>query len=82
MGNWDSTTVKCYSGYRADERPMSFRMGDRDLKVLRILDSHRDPDHFYFKVQTDDGELHLLKRVQREDTWMVMKLKNSAPRKA
>jgi len=82
MGDWYPTTVQCYSGYKADERPLSFRAGDRELKVLRIVDSHRDPDLFYFKVQADDGELYLLKRLQREDTWMVMKLKNTQVRKS
>jgi len=77
MGDWHPTIVQCYSGYKADERPLAFRVGLRNLKVLKILDTSRDPDHFYFKVQTEDGGLFLLKHLQTEETWMVMRLKNS-----
>ena len=41
--------VEAYSGYRADERPKTFTIGEKVLKVESVLDRWYGEDHDYFK---------------------------------
>lgn len=49
--------VECYSGWRADERPIRFRLEGHMNFVEKILDQWYGPDHLSFKVRADDGGL-------------------------
>ena len=58
----DKIEVECYSGYRADERPVAFTYKGRRWEVAEILDrwyeGSRDPKApglDYFKVKTRQG---------------------------
>jgi len=62
MANLMQITVQCTSGYKADERPVSFRLGSRDLLVDKIMDRWYESDYSYFKIQADDGHLYILKQ--------------------
>lgn len=66
--------VDCYSGYRADERPVSFIFDDRKLMVDRIAEQWRSPDAEYFKVLADDGKIYLLKHDIEKDDWTLEKV--------
>ena len=46
--------VDCYSGYRGEETPQRFRLGDRKVEVQEVLDRWLAPDHRYFKIIGDD----------------------------
>ena len=65
--------VECYSGQKADERPVRFRLGDRDYFVEEVLDQWGGPDDSYFKVRADDGNLYILrhKLATAEDSWQL-----------
>jgi len=54
-------TVECYSGYRGEETPRRFWMGDRRIEIQSILDRWLAPDHRYFKVIGDDGALYIIR---------------------
>ena len=54
-------TVQTYAGYRGDERPSSFSLEDRILRIMDIVDRWYDPDHNIFKVLADDGGIYLLR---------------------
>ena len=56
--------VECHAGYRGEEEPRAFTLGERRFAVIEILDRWMAPDHRYFKVQADDGR----KLVLRHDT--------------
>ena len=47
--------VETYDGYRAGERPLRFRLGEKRREVVEILDRWFGEDHDYFKVRADDG---------------------------
>ena len=47
--------VKTYSGYRADERPVSFTLRDRTFRIKKLIDRWYGEDHAYFRVIADDG---------------------------
>lgn len=61
--------VECYSGYKADERPVRFHLGDKSLEVAEILDRWYGEGHDYFKIRADDGNTYLLRHLRQEDRW-------------
>lgn len=69
--SWSCTTVRCLAGSRANERPLSFDVGDRELKVANILKSWREPDYLCFKVEGKDGRRYELRHHEQEDAWEV-----------
>jgi hypothetical protein len=63
--------VQCYAGRKADERPVRFRIGDRDYMVEEIVEQWYGPDHSFHKVRADDRNLYLLRRHVSTGTWSV-----------
>ena len=61
--------VKCYSGYRLNERPVSFSIGEKEFQVKEILDRWYGADYAYFKVRADDGNIYILKYDEHQDSW-------------
>jgi hypothetical protein len=55
-------TVECYSGRKADERPVRFWLGVRQYQVETVLDQWYDPENISFKVRADDGNLYILRQ--------------------
>ena len=53
--------VESYSGYKADEKPVSIIIGEKKHRVDRIIEQWRSPEYNYFKVQADDGKGYILK---------------------
>ena len=63
--------VECYSGRKADERPVRFTMGEHVYIVEELLDQWYGPDDNYFKVQADDGNLYILRRRNSSGEWSL-----------
>jgi hypothetical protein len=66
--------VSCYSGYRANERPVTFIVRGRKLEVKEILDRWYGLNHSYFKVLGNDQKVYLIKYDQDEDLWTLEKI--------
>jgi hypothetical protein len=62
--------VECYSGYKKDERPVRFIMGERTFDVV-IDDQWYSPDASYFRVQADDGNTYILRHDEVKDNWSL-----------
>lgn len=69
--SWNRTAVRCMSSYKLNERPLSFLVDESEIEVRNILDSWREPDHLYFKVETKDGRVYDLRYNDHEDVWQV-----------
>jgi hypothetical protein len=54
--------VECYSGHKADERPVRFRLDGNDYLVEELLDQWYGLSDTFFKVRADDGILYILSR--------------------
>jgi hypothetical protein len=54
--------VKCYSGRKADERPVRFRLEGREYFVEAVLDQWYDPESIFYKVRADDGNFYILRQ--------------------
>ena len=61
--------VECYAGYRAEETPVRFYLGERCIEVMEVLDRWLDPSHRYFKVRGDDNGIYILRYSTSEDVW-------------
>lgn len=61
--------VDCYCGYRADESPVRFFLGERVVEVREIIDRWLGQDHRYFKVRGDDNATYILRHDSGADIW-------------
>jgi hypothetical protein len=61
--------VECYAGYRGEEEPRSFILGERRFAVVEILDRWFEPGARYFKVKADDGRSFILRHDGVNDFW-------------
>lgn len=55
-------SVECYSGRKGDERPMRFCLGGREYQVETVLDQWYHPEHIFYRIRADDGNLYILRQ--------------------
>ena len=55
-------SVECYSGRKADERPVRFWLEGKEYRVETVLDQWYDPESVFYKVRADDGNLYILRQ--------------------
>lgn len=61
--------VECYAGYRGEEEPRRFLLGARGVEVLEVVDRWVAPDHRYFKLRGDDGDIYILRQDLPSGVW-------------
>jgi hypothetical protein len=66
--------VECYSGRKAEERPVRFQLDGHSYMVKELLDQWYGPDDVFFKVLADDGNLYILKKETStsEGSWSLV----------
>ena len=67
-----AVTVECYAGYRGDESPRRFLMGDKAVEISEILDRWLDPEHRYFKVRGEDQAVYILRHDVEAGSWELV----------
>jgi len=75
--------VQCYSGYKADQRPVRFELGTRSLEIRELLDQWYSPTGSYFRVLADDGNLYVLGHDWEfeQDRWTLEAFRNPSVRR-
>lgn len=63
--------VGSYSGFKADERPLRFQLGDRWLDIEDVTDRWYDPDAISYRVRASDGNTYVLRHSEPDDTWTL-----------
>ena len=64
--------VECYAGYKADERPQRFYIGETRLEVEAVLDQWYGSEDTCFRVRTDDGNIYVLRHAGGlSDVWTL-----------
>ena len=63
--------VKCYSGYRASERPISFVWAGKAYAVESIIKQWRTPEERGFLVGSERGERFVLTHHEHTDKWTL-----------
>lgn len=69
--------VECYAGYRGEETPRRFRLGDRQIDIADVVDSWLAPNHRYFKVQDAQGDLYILRNDVAADRWELTSFRSA-----
>jgi hypothetical protein len=63
--------VECYAGYKADQRPLRFTMGDQKLEVSEVEDQWYSPTSRHFRVRASDGNIYILRHDEEQDHWSL-----------
>ena len=72
--------VSCYAGYRGEETPQRFSLGDDAIEVVAVIDRWTAPDHRYFKCLGSDGDRYILRQDVVNDTWeLTMFIRSTEP---
>jgi hypothetical protein len=61
--------VECYAGHRGEETPRMLLVDDRKIFVEEVLDRWQGPDHRYFKLKGDDGEVYIIRQDTAAGIW-------------
>lgn len=71
--------VECYSGYKTDERPLRFYLGENIFEVKEVLDRWFGPQDICFRVKADDGNIYILRHCQepQDDVWTLESFRRS-----
>lgn len=69
--------VECYSGYRADERPLRFEFRGRPFEVAEVEDRWYSPGAVYFRVRATDGDFYVLRHDEGIDSWSLAAFRSS-----
>jgi hypothetical protein len=79
--NWMKLEVECYSGFKADERPVRFRLDERQYLVEEIVDQWYGTQDVFYKVRADDGNIYILRRETSppEGSWHLVSFRQMAP---
>ena len=75
---YERVEVECYSGYRANERPVAFTFQSRRWEVVEVVDRWYEgglcpsqPALDYFKVRTTEDRIFLLRYNSLYDAWAI-----------
>lgn len=75
---YERIEVECYSGYKANERPVAFTFQGVRREVQEIIDRWYEggresgrPEIAYFKVRTTEGLVFILRYLSLFDAWSV-----------
>ncbi len=64
--------VECYAGYKGEETPRRFFLGERAIDVADVLDRWLAPDHRYFKLEGSDGATYILRHETASGRWELV----------
>ena len=60
--------VECYSGHRADERPVRFVLRGRRFEIDELDGRWYSPEASYFRVRAEDGNYYVLRHDESLDS--------------
>ena len=61
--------VECYAGYRGEQEPLAFWLGQRRLVVRAIVDRWFAPMQRWFRVYADGGNMYVLRHNEASGDW-------------
>ena len=63
--------VECYAGFKGDQYPRRFNLGERIVEVEEIEDQWYSPSSQYFRVCASDGNIYILRHDQEKEIWSL-----------
>ena len=64
--------VECYAGYRGEQEPLAFWLGERRLTVRDVVDRWFAPAQRWFKVAASDGNVYVLRHDELSGAWEIV----------
>lgn len=64
--------VQTYSGYKADERPVSFTLLGKTFQVKEILNQWQGIDHANYKLLAEDLNIYVIRHDKEADEWELI----------
>jgi len=61
-GKNPTVAVQCYAGYKGEQEPQRFLLGEHWMEVEEILKEWREPTAVFFRVRASDGRIYVLRR--------------------
>jgi hypothetical protein len=77
MPAFPAVAVECYAGYRGEETPRRFHLGERQVEIAEVVDRWLAPDHRYFKVHDTQGDLYILRNDVVAQQWELTMFRRS-----
>ncbi len=68
--------VECYAGYRGEETPRRFHLGEK-AEDVEVLDRWLSPEYRYFKCRGADDATYILRQDVSADRWELTLYKRS-----
>lgn len=63
--------VECYAGYKGQQRPIRFTLGEAAHEIADVEDQWYSPSAMYFRVIADDGNVYILRHDEVQDDWTL-----------
>ena len=63
--------VQCYAGYKGEQYPQRFTLGEQVFEVREIEDQWYSPSSQYFRVRASDGNIYVLRHDQEKGAWTL-----------
>ncbi len=63
--------VDAYSGYKGNERPRQFVLDEKIYEIAAVLNQWYQPYATYFKVQSTEKKIYLLRYDEQADEWTL-----------
>ncbi len=63
--------VQCYSGYKADERPVRLKLDDAFVEIAEVEDRWYSPGMQFFRVRLANGDHYILRQQEAQNVWTV-----------
>jgi hypothetical protein len=73
-----SIPVECYAGYRGEQEPRAFWLGERRIEVNAVIDRWYAPSQRWFKVAADDGDTYILRHDEMSGEWELAAFTSAA----
>ena len=61
--------VECYAGYRGEQEPLAFWLGERRIAVREVVDRWFAPTQRWFKLEADDGHMYVVRHDEATGDW-------------
>ncbi len=72
--------VDCYAGYKGEETPRRFYLGERVVEIVEVLNRWMAPAHAYFKVRGDDRGTYILRHDVGSGRWELTMFERHSPK--
>jgi hypothetical protein len=76
--DFETIAVECYSGYKANERPLAFTFRGHRREIGEIVDGWYEggldparPAIHYFKVRTTENQVFLIRYLSLFNAWSI-----------